>query len=216
MLRFQLTDQAARLLYQLDIVLRLKTVIAGQQAIYLVYENDRRTVLFRSGKQFREFLDRCARSAAQDVGGRDRVEAPFGLRRNQPSDRRLAGSRGPDQQQAGRHGQLEALSVRRVHQAAQVPEICLCIRRQNDISPVHFLQCRAVLATRLREGSRQVALFDTSMLFGSKEGGAIHERANLGRAPAGCLLRERLETKLSRWPPCQLCVKDPSPLSFVW
>ena len=49
-LRFQLTDRAARLLYQLDIVLRLKAVVAGQQAIYLVYENDRRAVFFRSGK----------------------------------------------------------------------------------------------------------------------------------------------------------------------
>ena len=49
-LRFQFTDQAARLLHQLNIVLRLKTVVAGQQAIYLVYENDRRAIFFRSGK----------------------------------------------------------------------------------------------------------------------------------------------------------------------
>src|SRR5207248_10360868 len=69
-----------------------------------------------------------------------------------------------------------------------------------------------------RPSPRRLAsgLFDTPMLFGSKEGCAIHERANFGRAPAGCFLRERLETELSRWPPCQVCVKDPSPLILVW
>ena len=60
----QLADQASRLLHQLDIMLRLKTVVAGQQAIHLIKEDNRWTVLFRPGKQFFEFLHRCACSTA--------------------------------------------------------------------------------------------------------------------------------------------------------
>src|SRR5262249_38195324 len=98
-LRLKLADEAPRLLDQLDVVLRLKPGVAGQQTIHLVDEDDRRAVLLRSGKEFGELLYGCAGCPAEDVSGRDRVEAPSRLRRDQPRNHGLAGARRSDQQQ---------------------------------------------------------------------------------------------------------------------
>ena len=145
------------------------------------------------------FTDAPGRTA-QDVGGRNRVEAPFRLRRNQPRDHRLAGSRGPDQQEAGGHGQLEPFSVCGVHQADQVPEICLCIGRQNDISPVDFLECCAVFTARLREGvapGRSLRYFCCS--WAAKKAARSTSVLILAALQPGVRLRERLEIEIARW-----------------
>ena len=90
----QFADQAAPLLDQLDVVLRLKTGISGKETVHFVDEDDRRAVLLRAGEQIGELFHRSARGASENVGRRNRIEASLGLGGNEAGDHRLAGARG--------------------------------------------------------------------------------------------------------------------------
>jgi hypothetical protein len=53
------------------------------------------------------------------------------------------------------------------------------------------------------------------LFFGAKEGSAVYEGADFGRAPTRCSLCERLKVEASRWSLRQPGLEDPSPLLLV-
>src|SRR6266567_5104498 len=99
-LRKQPADLAPALLDQLGVMRTQHSIVAGQQAVDLVEEYNRRTVLARSCKDFCEFLHRGADLTAQDVRRTERVEAAPSLSRNQVPDHGFTRARRADQKHA--------------------------------------------------------------------------------------------------------------------
>src|SRR5215831_14095502 len=77
-MRFQVAYEAAGLLDQLDIVLRLETSITREQAVHFVYKRDPRAVLFCAREQFRKLLHGRTGRATKNIGGGDRIETTLG------------------------------------------------------------------------------------------------------------------------------------------
>jgi hypothetical protein len=121
-------------------MLGLEAGVPRQKAIHFIDEDDRRAAFLGPGEQISQLLHRCARGASEDVGSRHGIEAPLGLRGDQPRDHRLASARRSDQDQARRHGQLQPFAVGWIHQPNQRPKIRLRVRRQNHIVPIDLFE----------------------------------------------------------------------------
>src|SRR5580700_174755 len=92
-LRFKFTDQSTGLLDELNVVLRLNAGISRKEAVHFVDEDNGRVILFGPGEQIGELLHRRPGGSSENIGGRNWIEAPLGLSRNQAGDRRLARAR---------------------------------------------------------------------------------------------------------------------------
>src|SRR5215469_11533329 len=107
----QVADEAASLLDQLDIMLRLQAVIPREQAVHFVDKNDGRAVLLSPREEFRQLLHRSAGRAPENISGRDRIEAALGLRCDKPANHGLSSAWRSNKQKSRRSWQFQSLAI---------------------------------------------------------------------------------------------------------